>query len=45
MPRLLLKLLATTLISVAVCGLGFVVYRYRLIDFDSLSAWVGIRDE
>jgi predicted secreted protein len=45
LPRLLLKLLATTLISVAVCGLGFVVHRYRLIDFDSLSAWVGIRDE
>lgn len=44
-PRLLLKLFWTTLISVAVCALGFVVYKYRLVAFDSLSDWIGIKDE
>ena len=44
LPRLLLKLLWTTLISLAVCALGFAVYKYRLIAFDSLSAWIGIKE-
>jgi predicted secreted protein len=42
-PRLLLKLLWTTLISIVVFALGAVVYRYRLIAFDDFATWIGIR--
>lgn len=44
LPRLLLKLLWTTLISVAVCALGLAVYKYRLIAFDSLFDLIGIKE-
>lgn len=44
LPRLLLKLLSTTLISIAVFALGTFVYKYRLIAFDDLATWIGIKD-
>jgi predicted secreted protein len=44
LPRLLVKVIWTTLISLAVLGLGFVVYKYRPAAFDSLPAWIGIKE-
>jgi predicted secreted protein len=42
LPRLLRKLLWTTLISLVVFVVGTLIYRYRLIAFDDFAKWIGI---
>jgi predicted secreted protein len=43
LPRVLRKLLWTTLISLVVFVLGTLVYEYRLIAFDDFATWIGIK--
>lgn len=43
LPRLLRKLVWTTIVSGVVFALGYVVYAYRLIALDDLAALLGMR--
>jgi predicted secreted protein len=42
-PRLLHKLVWTTIAASVVFALCFLVYKYRLITLDDLVAWLGLR--
>ncbi len=44
LPRLLVKVIWTTLISFVVLGFGFFLYKYRPSVFESLPIWIGIKE-
>jgi predicted secreted protein len=41
-PRLMRKLIATTVVASIVFALCFVIYEYRLISLDELAALIGL---
>ncbi len=43
LPRLLMKLAWTTLISAVIFAICAIVYRYRLVTLDDLVRWLGVR--
>ena len=42
LPRLVRKLVSTTLVSLVVFAICAIVYSYRLISLDDLAAWLGV---
>jgi predicted secreted protein len=42
-PRLLAKLVWTTVVSAIVYGIAAVIYKYRIITLDDLAALLGMR--
>jgi predicted secreted protein len=41
LPKLLQKLIWTTIVSLVVFAVFAVIYRYRLISLDALVPWIG----
>ena len=41
-PRLIRKLIWTTVVAGVVFALCFLVYKYRLISLDDLARWLGV---
>jgi len=42
LPRLMMKLVWTTIVSLVVFAICAVVYSYRLVSLDDLAAWLGM---
>ena len=41
-PKLVRKLIWTTIVASVVFALWFLVYKYRLISLDDLASWLGV---